>query len=193
MRKPLAPEPFAELQYNNGMDTPSPNAAAISAFAALSNPEARWLILGSMPGVASLQAQQYYAHPRNAFWHIMQDLFGTAPAPETYKQKIALLRTAKVALWDVLAQCKRPGSLDANIDRNTVVCNDFNSFLAKHRKLEKIAFNGKAAEQLFNKHVVPDIELPAGTTLVSLPSSSPAMASLNMQQKACAWRSALFT
>lgn len=165
----------------------------LSAFTALSKPDARWLILGSMPGVASLDAQQYYAHPRNAFWPIMQELFGTPPAPESYQDKIALLHGAKVALWDVLAQCKRPGSLDANIDPKSVVCNDFNTFLSTHSKLEKIAFNGKAAEQLFNRHVLPELALSAEITMVSLPSSSPALASLNMQQKAIAWRSALFT
>ncbi len=163
----------------------------LSAFAALSESNARLLILGSMPGVASLDAHEYYAHPRNAFWPIVQQLFGTPPAPETYCEKIKLLKHARIALWDVLAHCKRPGSLDANIDPKSIVCNDFNTFLKMHTQLELIAFNGKAAEKLFRKHVLPELNLSTGIELVSLPSSSPAMASLKPQQKALAWRSAL--
>ena len=163
----------------------------LSAFAAVSSADARLLILGSMPGVASLDAQEYYAHPRNAFWPIVQELFGTSPAPQTYCEKIKLLKRAQIALWDVLANCKRPGSLDANIDLKSIICNDFNTFLKTHKQIEQIAFNGKAAEKLFKKHVIPELTLPPEISLVSLPSSSPAMASLNLQQKADAWRSAL--
>ena len=165
----------------------------LSAFAAVAGTDARLLILGSMPGVASLDAQEYYAHPRNAFWPIVQELFGTPPAPQTYCENIKLLQSAQIALWDVLANCKRPGSLDANIDPKSIVCNDFNTFLKTHNQVEQIAFNGKAAEKLFKKHVIPELNLSPEIALVSLPSSSPAMASLNLQQKTDAWRCALKT
>jgi len=167
------------------------NPPALTAFPPVAQADATILILGSMPGVASLDAQQYYAHPRNSFWFIMQELFGTCPAPVTYNDRLQLLANAKVALWDVLAQCRRPGSLDSNIDRNSVVCNDFAEFLANHTEIRKIAFNGKAAEQLFRKHTLPDVTLESFVSLVSLPSSSPAMASYSREQKASIWREQL--
>lgn len=163
----------------------------LTAFAPVAAADARLLILGSMPGVASLDAQQYYAHPRNAFWPIVHEMFGTCPAPLTYDEKLELLIRARIALWDVLAQCRRRGSLDANIDRQSVVCNDFAEFLAKYSQIRKIAFNGKAAEQLFRKHALPHLDLADDVSLVSLPSSSPAMASLTTAQKASIWQEQL--
>lgn len=167
------------------------DAPTLTAFPPVGRANATVLILGSMPGSASLKAQQYYAHPRNSFWYIMQELFGTRPAPVTYLEKLALIETARVALWDVLARCKRPGSLDSSIDRSSVVCNDFAEFLAKHSQLRTIAFNGKAAEQLFRKHALPTLELADSVSLVSLPSTSPAMASYRKEKKAEIWRQRL--
>lgn len=169
----------------------APDHQTLTAFAPVAHTDAKLLILGSMPGVASLDARQYYAHPRNSFWYIMQAMFGTRPAPATYDEKIELLKNARIALWDVLAHCRRPGSLDSNIDRKSIVCNDFASFLARYNQIRKIAFNGKAAEQLFRKHALPALQLPASTSLVSLPSSSPAMASLTRDQKKAAWQEQL--
>ncbi len=163
----------------------------LTAFAPVAFSNSTLLILGSMPGAVSLQAQEYYAHPRNAFWYIMQALFGTRPAPESYDEKLALLQQAGVALWDVLAQCKRPGSLDADIDRQTAVCNNFADFLIRHPRINKIAFNGRAAEQLFRKNALPDLGIAETISLVSLPSTSPAMATLNKMQKADIWRERL--
>jgi len=147
------------------------------------------LILGSMPGVASLMAAQYYAHPQNAFWRIMGELLGFAPdAP--YRQRVAALKRAKIALWDVLAACERPGSLDAAIRRHSEVANDIPALLAAHPETTRICFNGATAEAAFRRHH-PALVLRADQALVRLPSTSPAHASLRPEQKCAAWRDAL--
>jgi len=165
---------------------------------------ARLVVLGSMPGVASLEENQYYAHPRNAFWPIMQAIFGGSI--DSYDDKRQILTDSGIVIWDVLAQCVRPGSLDSSIRSNSVVCNDFSAFLHAHPQASRIAFNGKASEQLFRKHALPTLEIdfyagkqpaPANVTaarqiqLLSLPSTSPAMASLDQQGKIVAWSEAL--
>ena len=171
----------------------------VTAFPAVSQQDATVLILGSMPGVASLNAQKYYAHPRNAFWFIMQSLFGSSAsddgagliAHDNYTDKINRLKQSRVALWDVLSECSRTGSLDSNIDKKSIRCNDFNEFFASHQQLTVIAFNGKMAEQLYRKHVLPELNNSPETRLVSLPSSSPAMAMMTREEKANAWREQL--
>ena len=147
------------------------------------------LILGSMPGVASLQAQQYYAHPRNGFWKILQNLFGGSI--ESYEQRLNLLKHNRIALWDTLKHCSRPGSLDSNIKSGSVQCNDFNSLLTLQPAISLIAFNGKASEKWFRKLALPKLECSSNLQFVSLPSSSPAMASLGIDEKTEIWRSAL--
>ena len=95
------------------------------------------MVLGSMPGVRSLEQQQYYAHPRNAFWPIMAQVFGFDPALP-YKERLQHLQLHGVALWDVLAQCHRPGSLDSSIQKEGLVCNDFAGFLSQHSSVKRI-------------------------------------------------------
>ncbi len=168
----------------------------LSALAPIENPAARTLILGSMPGAASLQAQQYYAHPQNAFWPIMLAMHGDdrLTATEfTYENRIKLIKNNGIALWDVLQECIRPGSLDARIVLNSAVCNDFEQFLQQHPRLRTIAFNGKTAEQLFRKRVAPNLTLDRQIQLVGLPSSSPAMATLSRAEKIARWKSSLIT
>ena len=142
-----------------------------------------------MPGTASLDAGQYYAHPRNGFWKILQSIY--SGSIETYEQRLQLLEKNHIALWDSLKHCHRPGSLDSNIDTNSVECNDFNTLLQQHPTIELIAFNGRAAEKWFRKLALPALDVADTVSMVSLPSSSPAMAMLSVEEKACQWRTAL--
>lgn len=145
------------------------------------------LILGSMPGVASLEAQQYYAHPRNAFWPIMAALYGLQ-ADWPYDKRCEFLTREGVAVWDVLKACHRPGSLDQHIDPETIEANDFNQFLLQHRAVKAIFFNGGKAEQLFHRYALPELSCLNELTMLRLPSTSPAHAALNFEQKLDAWR-----
>jgi double-stranded uracil-DNA glycosylase len=152
-------------------------------FPPVARSDARVLILGSLPGRVSLEAREYYAHGRNAFWRIMGDLFGFDPkAP--YADRLARLTENRVALWDVCASAERPGSLDSRIKGE--ILNDFKKFFAAHRGLEQICFNGKTAERLYFQ-----LALPTTASTVCLPSSSPAHAALNFEQKLSQWRDAL--
>ena len=158
----------------------------VRCFAPVADANATILILGSMPGKESLRAQQYYAHPRNAFWQILGELIGAAPTL-AYEQRLHLMRAAGIALWDVLASCARTSSLDSDIDNCTLVSNDFASFFAYHRKIARVFFNGAKAEDCYRKHVLPTL---SDTPLAyqRLPSTSPANASLSYKRKLAAWK-----
>jgi len=163
-------------------------ADRLRAFPPVAAPGARMLILGSMPGEASLTAQQYYAHPRNAFWPIVGTLFGFDPAA-AYADRLRHLQAAGVALWDVLAACRRVGSLDSAIEGDSIEPNDFAGFLAAHTAIARIAFNGSAAESLFRRHVLPQLDARArAIERIRLPSTSPAHASRDLAAKLEAWR-----
>ena len=161
---------------------------ALAGFPPIASTGATTLILGSMPGVASLHAVRYYAHPRNAFWPVMSAIY--QHNIQHYDDGIALLFEHNLALWDVLASCERSGSLDANIKPDTVRANDFHAFLHRHTLISRIVFNGTAAAKLFKRHVV----LPADRVflLKQAPSTSPAMASLTVAQKTERWRQCLW-
>ena len=165
--------------------------ARISSFPPIADAGCRLLILGSMPGEASLAAGQYYAHPRNAFWPVMGQLIGFQPGVE-YPWRVEALLGAGIALWDVLKSCERSGSLDSAILRGSLQANDFPAFFERHPQITRVAFNGATAEQLFRRHVSHG--LPAGLaprSLVRLPSTSPAHASLSLEEKARQWRALL--
>jgi len=165
----------------------------VQSFPPVSKPDATVLVLGSMPGLASLNEGAYYAHPRNAFWPIAIACFSDVSITEVelsqwpYEQRLQLLRDNHVALWDVLAECIRPGSLDSAIDKNSVAVNPIPAFLEKHPSIERIIFNGKAAQDMFKRH----IQLPNPIDLITMPSTSPAMATLTPQQKHALWEQAL--
>ena len=153
-------------------------------FPPIASRESRVLVLGSMPGLASLAAQQYYAHPRNAFWTIMGELFGAVPQLP-YPLRVTRLLDAGVAVWDVLGACVRPGSLDSDIRSEGLVVNDLGNFLDGHPHIERVYFNGAKAAQLFESLALP--QLPVGLQLKRLPSTSPANAGMRLEQKIQAW------
>lgn len=161
--------------------------SAIASFPPLVDANSRSLILGSIPGVASLQAQRYYAHPRNQFWRIIGELLGFDANLE-YAAKVAALLDAKIALWDVVKTCHRPGSLDAAIDKPSIVANDFASLFRKYPAIERVFFNGATAEQTYRKLVQPTLPDALQLNLQRLPSTSPAHASSNFRQKLQCWQ-----
>ena len=158
----------------------------IYSFPPSAAPDAEILILGSMPGGESLRQQQYYAHSSNAFWKIMGDLFGFQKNA-AYNERLEALIKNRIALWDSLKSCRREGSLDSDIKDASP--NDFRNFFAKHPEIKKIVFNGKSAQRLFlkfNKKL--NLE---NFEIISAPSTSPAHASMNYQQKLAAWKNAI--
>ena len=157
-----------------------------TGFPPIARKDARILILGSMPSEKSLQEQQYYAHPRNAFWPIICELFDS-PEVQNYQRRKQLLLDNHIALWDVLKSCYRKGSLDSDIDHSTIECNDFQDFFAKHRQIKKVFLNGGMAEQLFKKYVLKELAA-FSINYQRLPSTSPAHAAMNRQAKLNAWR-----
>lgn len=165
--------------------------ALCQSFPPAAREDARVLILGSMPGAASLRAQQYYAHPHNLFWPFMGEIFDAGPNLP-YAKRLERLHGHGVAIWDVLAFCERPGSLDSSINRESEMPNDFASFFAAHRKLERIALNGGKAAEAFKRHVVKVMpEKLAHIEIHALPSTSPANASQSREKKLAAWRAAM--
>jgi hypoxanthine-DNA glycosylase len=162
----------------------------IHGFRPIADRPARVLVLGSMPREASLAAGEYYAFRHNQFWRIVGEICGVAPdAP--YARRNAALRRCRIALWDVIESCVRPGSLDSAIREDTLRVNDFAAFLAAHRAIRRVCFNGRKAEAAWRRHVAP--RLPAARRLEYrlLPSTSPAHAGMGYRSKLRVWRSAI--
>lgn len=148
------------------------------------------LILGSMPGEMSLRLQQYYAHPRNIFWRIMEDLTGI-PAQADYAERAKRLAPTGIALWDSLKACERPdSSLDSRIVVETEEPNDFSELLKTYPTIRAICFNGKKSERVFRKRVLDGItpSIRQRLDIISLPSTSPANAGYTYEQKLARWR-----
>jgi hypoxanthine-DNA glycosylase len=159
------------------------------SFAPVARPDARVLILGTLPGAESLRRRQYYAKSQNAFWKILGELAGAAPLMP-YEQRLEALRDAGLALWDVCASAHREGSLDSNI--RDMRPNDFASFFGAHPQIGLICFNGQTAAKLFERFVAPELpELARGIARKTLPSTSPAHAGMRFEQKLALWREAL--
>lgn len=159
----------------------------IRSFLPIHGRNARVLILGSMPGIASLNATEYYAHPRNAFWNIAEALFGIARA-QPYAARVRALELAGIAVWDVLAACRRRTSLDSAIEPASVVTNDLRKFLQRNARIGHIYFNGDATRKLYERQVLPGLT-PRQQRIPrkALPSTSPAHAGLTLAQKIKAW------
>ena len=151
----------------------------------IADDRARILILGNMPSVMSLAAQQYYGNPRNGFWRITGDIFGFDPS-SSYEDRTAALRVRGVAVWDVLRLCRREGSLDSSIEPDTMVANDFGPFFRTHPAIGQVFFNGAAAEKNFLR--LTSIDRPLGYR--RLPSTSPAQ-TMRYEDKLSVWREAL--
>lgn len=143
------------------------------------------LVLGSFPGVASLRAQQYYAHPQNHFWRILQALWPQylLPAPAHYDERCAWLLARGLGLWDVYGACEREGSLDSRIRHPEV--NDFARLRPRCPRLAAIAHNGGESF----RHARATAQL--GVPVLRLPSTSPANASWSFERKRAAWGEAL--
>lgn len=156
----------------------------IVSFPPVAAENARLLILGTMPSVESLKQNFYYSHPRNAFWRILTEVLGES-CMGTPDEKTAILIKRKIALWDVAQSCVRPGSLDSDI--RDVLPNDLPGLFARCPHIEKILFNGAAAQNLYKKHIgaVPD-----GCVWERMPSTSPAY-TLGYARKLEAWRAGM--
>ena len=146
------------------------------------------LILGSLPGRKSLEMQQYYAHPQNAFWKLITQILG-AEWPLTYMRRVKLLTAHQIALWDVLAAAERPGSLDSAIVHASALANDFAAFYRAHPQIRLVCFNGRKAEELYRRFVLPGLSTEfGGLRYLSMPSTSPAHAGMTFAKKLERWR-----
>lgn len=163
----------------------------VRSFPAVIAADARLLILGSMPGVASLSARQYYAHPRNSFWPLMGELAGAHPTLP-YDERLAALTRHGLALWDVLHSCEREGSLDADIEQTSAEPNDLPALLRQHPGIRRICCNGGTAHSVLLRHfgALLALEFP-GIEVLRLPSTSPANAGWSPARKREAWKQAL--
>lgn len=159
----------------------------VNSFAPVAAPNARLLILGSMPGKASLAAHRYYAHPRNLFWPIMGELLGANPELP-YEDRLGVLRNSGIALWDVLQECFRASALDSDIVEASIVANDFAPFFAQHPGIRHVFFNGAKAEQAFRRYALPTLTHLPDLAFTRLPSTSPANASIPPAARMAQWQ-----
>jgi len=150
------------------------------AFPPIISSTARILILGTMPSELSLERQEYYGNPRNQFWRIMRAVFDIS-ADDPYARRIAGLQRNQIALWDVLHSCERVGSLDSAI--KNAIPNDFAGLFVSLPELKIIAFNGKKANEWFERWARVDT---TGFRKLVMPSTSPA-ASMAFEKKVAAW------
>lgn len=161
------------------MPDPLLESSRKASFAPVTDTNTRLLILGSLPGEASLRAAQYYGHPRNQFWRLIGAVIGADLHTLSYPDRLAALRSAGIGLWDVVGSARRRGSLDAAIRDHAA--NDLPALIRELPELAAIAFNGGTAARLGRK-ALDDVAL----TLVDLPSSSPAY-TLSFEAKLDRW------
>ncbi len=151
------------------------------SMAPVGSADARLLILGSLPGEASLAAQRYYAHPTNQFWRLLGSAIGEDLASLDYESRLARLEARAIALWDVVAAARRRGSLDGAI--RAASPNELASYVATHLRLEAVAFNGRTAAAIGRRALAGQL----GLALIDLPSSSAALTRA-FADKSEAWR-----
>lgn len=144
--------------------------------------DTRLLILGSLPGDASIRQGEYYAHRGNAFWHLLGDVLDEDVRRLPYAMRLKRLKARGVGLWDVIESAEREGSLDGSI--RGAELRDLGLFVSRLPALQAVAFNGKTAAL----HGRKQLGNQTGLTLIDLPSSSGAYASLSREKKAEAWR-----
>jgi TDG/mug DNA glycosylase family protein len=157
-------------------------------FPPIAKPDAELLILGSLPGRKSLEMQQYYAHPQNAFWKLITRIYDSGSSLP-YKQRVKILTSNHIALWDVLAAAERPGSLDSSIVHASARANDFAAFFRAHPQISRVYFNGRKAEELYRRFVLPAVSAEFATMrYVSMPSTSPAHAGMPFAEKLVRWK-----
>lgn len=163
-------------------------ASLVCSFPPIAAPGARVLVLGTAPSIASLAKRQYYGHPQNAFWPIMGRLFG-AECDLPYDERRRIVTEQGVAIWDVLRECYREGSLDTSIHVESESPNDIASLLRSQPLVHSIFFNGGKAESAFRRHALPQVaKLEREIRCTRLPSTSPAHAGRTFAQKLAAWR-----
>lgn len=161
----------------------------IQSFDFIADERTEILVIGSMPGVASLNAQQYYAHPRNLFWMFLFEAFATPYnplTPPTYDEKITFALQHHIGFWDAAHTCSRTGSLDTHI--KNVVPNDFQRLFSLYPQIHTLLFNGKTAFNLFSRFYQ---SLLTDKKYFILPSTSPANASIPLDEKRELWMKAL--
>ncbi len=167
------------------------SSSAINSFPPVIGENPHTLILGSMPGRASLEAQQYYAWPQNTFWPIMAEIYGFDASLE-YSLRLQKLAACGILLWDVLMQCERLGSsLDSAIDRPSEIPNEIPRLLSAQPTIDTLCFNGGKAWSSFRHHLLAQIKSPQDYRFHQLPSTSPAHARMSFAQKLAAWEHAL--
>lgn len=150
-------------------------------FAPVAGANTRLLILGSLPGDASLAASEYYAHPRNAFWRLVGEVAGRELASLPYPSRLEALRELGIGLWDVIVEARRAGSLDSAIRTSAEA--DLENLVAGLPALRAVAFNGGFAARTGRRRLASSV---ADLALIDLPSSSPAHAR-PFAQKLAAW------
>ena len=160
----------------------------VKSFPPLLAPRPKVLVLGSIPGGESLRRGEYYAHPRNAFWPIMGEICGFDPSRMPYQERCRQLGEIGIAVWDMLESCQRKGSLDSAIASDSERPNNIRGLLQTQPSIRAVCCNGHKALSLFHQHVG---EIPGGTKVLRLPSSSPANARMRLQEKLVAWRAVI--
>lgn len=152
----------------------------ISSFPPNISPDSKILILGSIPGVKSLEKQEYYGHPQNKFWKILFELFEEDFSTD-YSVKLKFLKKNKIAVWDVIDSCERSGSLDTQIKKENH--HDIFQLLKDYPAVKAIFCNGQKSFKILHKMQPKDLNIP----IFGLPSTSPAH-TMNFDLKLKEWQ-----